>query len=553
MGHVGSPLIELTAQAWTKLSAGDLMGARQLLADGLDSTSAAGPQPAESELAPAAALHARVLLALGDASGALRWADFAHCAEQRLHGPLDEPALAAAATYAAVLQRVGDHENATQLYSQLVTNLSELDGPDTPRVLAAEADLATAEHAAGRCTAARNRLSDAGRRYRQRYGDAAPAGIKMLARLGAMERACGRDGEASKHLALTQELCARYLPADHQLVRQAAALAITPTTRTHRCDLTSPNAEQFVTAAPKADPAPPPFTPAVPNVDDPNHTDSAAARSGADPGLGTFAEVASRLAPELRRFDAGEPRFDLGVATHAGLAVSQSPVGVSQFPSAWSLSGVSRTEGALAVPAESPRWLPVLVRTAPVRRSRQPAVLATVFVAGVAVAAAVVLLTSPDPGKSTRATALVNASAPAPTQPEQTGSAPTAGSAPTGSGLTGSGLTGSGLTGAGSAGAGPAALEPSVAVSGAAPAGVQLRDNGASVSLHWTYPPGAAGPVLISGGQVGQQQRAFMQLPAGSIDYDVHGLAAAQNYCFTVAVAYSTNVIADSAPTCTRR
>ena len=44
----------------------------------------------------------------------------------------------------------------------------------------------------------------------------------MLARLGAMERECGRIAESREHLTAAQELCARHLPADHPLAAQVA-------------------------------------------------------------------------------------------------------------------------------------------------------------------------------------------------------------------------------------------------------------------------------------------------------------------------------------------
>src|SRR3954454_13459512 len=235
MGHMPTaPLAELTQRAQTLSSAGDLVGARRVLAGVLD-PAGADPGTADADLALAAALHARILIALGDAHGARLWATFAHEAEERLHGPRDERTVAAAATHAAVLQRVGHHGRAAQVYERLVTDLTAMDGPDSPRVLAAEADLSTAEHAAGHCTSARSRLTGAWVRHRHRHGDAAPAGIKMLARLGAMERECARDGESREHLAQAQELCARYLPADHPLVRQVAALAVAQTSGRHRC------------------------------------------------------------------------------------------------------------------------------------------------------------------------------------------------------------------------------------------------------------------------------------------------------------------------------
>jgi hypothetical protein len=82
---------------------------------------------------------------------------------------------------------------------------------------------------------------------------------------------------------------------------------------------------------------------------------------------------------------------------------------------------------------------------------------------------------------------------------------------------------------------------------------VTLRDARDSVTLQWTYPAGAEGPVLISGGRTGQEQRAFQQLPSGSADYVVYGLNERADYCFTVALVWSTEEVAAAAPVCTSR
>jgi hypothetical protein len=98
-----------------------------------------------------------------------------------------------------------------------------------------------------------------------------------------------------------------------------------------------------------------------------------------------------------------------------------------------------------------------------------------------------------------------------------------------------------------------ASASPTATGEPGAPTGVKLKDNRDSVALSWVYPKGAEGPVLVSGGRSGQPLRAFQQLPAGTNDYMVYGLDDAQNYCFTVSVAYSTDKIPASAPVCTHR
>jgi hypothetical protein len=82
---------------------------------------------------------------------------------------------------------------------------------------------------------------------------------------------------------------------------------------------------------------------------------------------------------------------------------------------------------------------------------------------------------------------------------------------------------------------------------------VTLRDNRDNVTLAWTYPAGAEGPVLVSGGRSGQQPRAFQELPAGTASYVVYGLNEQTDYCFTVAVVYSTDTVGRAAPVCTAR
>jgi hypothetical protein len=161
--------------------------------------------------------------------------------------------------------------------------------------------------------------------------------------------------------------------------------------------------------------------------------------------------------------------------------------------------------------------LPVPLEQPAPAGSRHPFVLAAVVVAGIGVAAAVVAATLPRDDGAPAAAPPPAASAPQPAAPS----------------------------------AAATTTEPA-AVPGA-PTAVRLRDNRDSVSLTWTYPKGAEGPVLISGGRTGQDPRAFQQLPAGAADYVVYGLNEQSDYCFTVAVVYSTERIAASAPVCTSR
>jgi hypothetical protein len=549
MRHVAPPLAELTAQAQSLTSAGDLIGARAVLTDALPAD--ADPQHASPDLATAAALLARVLIALGETPAARLWAGFAHAAEDRLHGSHDERTVAAAALHAAVLHRIGSHGRAAQLYHDLVGELAGLDGPDSARVLAAEADLATAEHAAGQCTAARTRLADAWARHRQMYGDAAPAGIKMLARLGAMERECGHTAESMEHLALVQELCARYLPADHPLARQAADLARAPVSGRHVCGRAaqSSGSGDAPGVMPVHRPAAPGVTPVGGNPGrrpvpperqhkpDPEPDDHETDPNGAvyqqplylSDVHPTPGDLTGRHRDDVRGQPAGDLGEDAGVAGPHARADTPPPLPGQPAPEIGA-EGQQIRVGAQLSPSirvtTADRRLPVPVEK-PDPRSWQPLVLAAALVAGIAVAAAVVVATLPHRG-GTPKTAASAPAASAPAVPAPNRSA------------------------AGKSASQPPAPNRS-ASAGAAPERVRLQDNRDSVSLTWIYPKGAEGPVLISGGRAGQEQRAFQQLPAGTTNYVVYGLNEQSDYCFTVAVVYTVDHVAASRQLCTNR
>ncbi|WP_433532198.1 hypothetical protein ACQPYA_09230 [Micromonospora sp. CA-263727] len=88
---------------------------------------------------------------------------------------------------------------------------------------------------------------------------------------------------------------------------------------------------------------------------------------------------------------------------------------------------------------------------------------------------------------------------------------------------------------------------------GAPPARVALQDNRDSVTLSWRYPAGSEGPVIVSGGRTGQPPGPFADLPAGTESFVVYGLNRSLDYCFTVAVAWSTDTVARSGEVCTER
>ncbi|MEV6495594.1 fibronectin type III domain-containing protein, partial [Actinoplanes sp. NPDC051633] len=395
------PLAELTARAQSLTSAGNLQAAREMLDHALD-PSDTDPQRASADLATAAALHARVLIGLGDPHAARTWAGFAHAAEERLHGPNDERTIAAAATHAAVLSRIGNHGRAAHVYRDLLAALQTVDPPTSLRVLAAEADLATAEHASGHCTVARNRLRDAWTRHRDAYGDSAPHGIKMLARLAVLERECGRVAESQEHVALAQELCARYLPADHPLVQQVDGLARAPRSGKHVCGRVQQSSgpaprdpERPIPAQPRAEPYRPAQakaqTTAQPMAEPPTDEHETPPDNRPTDPKGTVYQQPLYLsdlhqapgdpAGRHARADTPLPRPGDRVPeyTEEGRRV---PVGSA------AVGGPDRSIWA-------DRRLPVPVDEPEPGTSRRPFILAAVLVAGVGVAAAVVAATLP--------------------------------------------------------------------------------------------------------------------------------------------------------------
>lgn len=106
---------------------------------------------------------------------------------------------------------------------------------------------------------------------------------------------------------------------------------------------------------------------------------------------------------------------------------------------------------------------------------------------------------------------------------------------------------------AGPTGSPAATSSPPAAAPGTPPTEVRLRDGRDQVTLTWTYPPGAAGPLVVSAGRSRKDLRAVEELPAGTTRYVVSNLDPRTNFCFSVAVVYSVDTIGRSDPVCTRR
>jgi hypothetical protein len=443
-------LEQLTAEADRLVTAGDLAGAERALADALADADL-DPSAATAATADAAGLRARVLVALGEVEPARAWAAYAHTASRRLHGPQDGRTVRAAATLATVLHRVGSHARAARLYREVVGQLSTMDGEDGEYTLAARADLATVLHARGDCDEARALLAQAWEDHRAAYGDGHPAGIKMLARLGAMARDCGDADAAWRHFEHAGALCRAHLPAQHTMAVQVAVLAAALPDPGHACRAGS-----------------------IPSPSAPAETDDG---GGADDDPWWPPEPA---APDPAR--APPPKPTPPPETHAAPD--------DRLP--------ARTAYHRLGPAGRSRRLD--------RRRLTIALAALAILGG---AAGVALAARGGADAPPRTTGPVDRS-PSPT-PSASATAP------------------------------------------AAPTGLAVRDGRDHVTLTWVYPDGAEGPVLVAGGRKGQELRGFQTLDAGATTYTVYGLADRSDYCFTVAVAYSTDVVLATEPVCTGR
>lgn len=531
MRHVSLGLDELTTRAYDLVAAGELVRARAVLEDGLAETEFDGTT-VPPDLAEAASLYARVLLACGETEAARDWATYAHGAAERLHGAADQRTVRDAATLAATQYRIGELPAAERLYRDVVAQLSAQDGPGAPQTLAARADLATVLHATGQCRAARSELAGALAAHQAGYGLQEPAGIRMLARLAAMSRDCGDEAAAQRHFARARALAETYLPAEHPVAGQVAALAAAPANPAHPCQLAPPvvgPAEQEAQWWPPEQDGDPTAEPP------PAHNGRAASGAGPDGG-GLAARPLSRghlaaprrIPPLTGRIPFADP------APHA--------------PPADTVPSDARREPP-HTPAESPHTPP-----SPPEPGPGPG-------PGRAVAP------RPDPRLPVPDPANAYSIAPAhpysglhlpPPEPARSRWAGMA----FGAGLAVLGIAGGwfAATTLMAAGDEPAAPPTPAKASPATPTpadppptGLTLRDSRDRVTLSWSYPGGAEGPVLVAGGRTGEQQRAFQTLAPGTTTYTVYGLAERADYCFTVAVIYSTEVVARSAPACTTR
>ncbi|HEX7746970.1 MAG TPA: tetratricopeptide repeat protein [Micromonosporaceae bacterium] len=483
---------ELTAQAQDLVALDDLASARDLLSPAL---SAADPSPARAtpELAEAAGLYARVLVALGHPQDARPWAAYAYAALTRLYGSDDDRTVTAGSALAAILHRVGSLSRAAHLYRLVIDELTAAEGPESQRVLHAHADLATVEHARGDCAGALNRLEEAWELHREVYGDAHPGGIKMLAKLGAMERDCGLPDLAADHLTLAQDLCRLHLSPDNPLVGQVAALVAD------------------AGAGLRADPAvPPPRTPyeAAGDFDEPAHHEDW------PPAIATPMTDDFPFSAAQQQVEAEAPPEPEPMAAAAAGPVEDEPPGSGERRERMWVRRIIRQRR------------PVTERPAMYvsRRSGQPllplviATLVVVLLGTIAVVAGVALVGGSGPGTENRTTPPATSRPPATSGPQST-------KAPA-----------------------PPAFSP-----GAPPTGLALTDTRDAVTLNWTYPAGAQGPVVLSVSRRGREPRAFQQLPPGTNSYVVYGLDRDIDFCFSAAVVYDADTQGRTTPVCTHR
>jgi hypothetical protein len=530
--------IEQTAERAHRLVAtGEVAAAQAMLREAL-ATVEPDPAHASPSLATAAMLYARVLVTLGEPGTARRWAAYAHTASRRLFGAGDERTLQAASVLAGVLYRAGAYSRSAYIYRDLINQLSAGDGPRSARVLAAQADLATVLHARGDCARARDLLDKTWRIYRYRYGEDHPVGIRMLARLGGMERNCGLPERARERFALAEALCRWHLPPGHRLTAQIEIISRTLPDRRHICT------EPHSWAGDGAELSPPPIQRQEPErVEDGTPDRNAAAYRGAIPEREAAPEA--EAAPQ-RVSSAASP----GAAADGSTVTDVAPRPVPPVPATL-------------------READQLNRRA--RRRQQVklgvmAGMAVMIVTVITIAAGVLIArarsTSDDrpgtPGTAAPGTAAPGNAAPGTAAPGT--AAP--GDAASGNAASGNAASGNATPSAPSAGqpaasrtAGPPAspAAPPAAQAPGPPTGVTLTDGASSLTLTWVYPAGAGGQVMLSAGRPGQPRRTFQTLPAGTSRFTVYGLAQDTNYCFGVGVVYSPTVVKSAPPVCTAR
>jgi hypothetical protein len=103
------------------------------------------------------------------------------------------------------------------------------------------------------------------------------------------------------------------------------------------------------------------------------------------------------------------------------------------------------------------------------------------------------------------------------------------------------------------AGVTTAITTPPAPVVSPSPANVAIQDNGGSVTVTWVDPSGGKVPFIVAGGRDGATSSPLETVPPGVTKATFHGLNIHFNYCYTVTAVWSSEMIAPSIRTCTRR
>lgn len=86
-----------------------------------------------------------------------------------------------------------------------------------------------------------------------------------------------------------------------------------------------------------------------------------------------------------------------------------------------------------------------------------------------------------------------------------------------------------------------------------APTGLQIQDDGGTVTVTWIDSTSGAAPFLIFGARTGQQTKVLARQDPGATSATINGLSAKADYCFVVAAVVAADTLANSDPICTRR
>ncbi len=88
---------------------------------------------------------------------------------------------------------------------------------------------------------------------------------------------------------------------------------------------------------------------------------------------------------------------------------------------------------------------------------------------------------------------------------------------------------------------------------GPPPSDVRVRDSGSGVEIQWQDPSNGTVSFMVAMGRQGEELKPIATLGPGQTSYQLGGLNATLNYCFTVIAVYRSDRFATSPQTCTSR